>query len=269
MVKVKHAVVVTGASRGFGEAVAVAFARSYLPRQATKFILVARSVHLMEGVRNVIMQHAPEGSVVDVLGLDLGNADTISTAVATILSGLEGLEVETATLVNNAGSLFDLSKTADQYTDFVSINNYIMFNLSSMVFLSSSFCRAAREARRCNIINVSSLLALEAFKGWGLYATCKAARDMYLKVLAKDADTNSVKVLNWAPGPMQTTMIDEVIDTLCDAPTAGYYSKMRDDGKLVEPAASALKLVEVINTDTYTSGDHLDYYDIFPPEKQD
>lgn len=36
------------------------------------------------------------------------------------------------------------------------------------------------------IVNISSLLAVEPFRNWGLYATGKAARDMLLRVLAKE-----------------------------------------------------------------------------------
>jgi sepiapterin reductase len=37
-----------------------------------------------------------------------------------------------------------------------------------------------------SIVNISSLLAVEAFPNWGLYATGKAARDMLLKVVTKE-----------------------------------------------------------------------------------
>lgn len=36
------------------------------------------------------------------------------------------------------------------------------------------------------IVNISSLLAVQAFPNWGLYATGKAARDMLLKVITKE-----------------------------------------------------------------------------------
>lgn len=36
------------------------------------------------------------------------------------------------------------------------------------------------------IVNISSLLAVQAFPNWGLYATGKSARDMLLKVVAKE-----------------------------------------------------------------------------------
>jgi NAD(P)-dependent dehydrogenase (short-subunit alcohol dehydrogenase family) len=41
------------------------------------------------------------------------------------------------------------------------------------------------------IINVSSLLAIKAFPGWSLYATAKAARDMFHAVVAEEVCQSS------------------------------------------------------------------------------
>lgn len=43
-----------------------------------------------------------------------------------------------------------------------------------------------KTAADMTIVNISSLLAVEAFPNWALYATGKSARDMLLKVVAKE-----------------------------------------------------------------------------------
>lgn len=48
------------------------------------------------------------------------------------------------------------------------------------------------------VVNISSLCALQPFKGWALYCAGKAARDMLYQVLA--AEEPSVRVLSYAPG---------------------------------------------------------------------
>lgn len=53
----------------------------------------------------------------------------------------------------------------------------------------------------------------QAFPGWGLYASIKAARDMFSQVLA--TEESGVRVLNYAPGPLDTEMQREVRETLC------------------------------------------------------
>lgn len=54
------------------------------------------------------------------------------------------------------------------------------------------------------IVNISSLCAVQPFKSWGLYCAGKAARDMLFKVLA-DEEPN-ILVLNYAPGPLDNEM---------------------------------------------------------------
>jgi NAD(P)-dependent dehydrogenase (short-subunit alcohol dehydrogenase family) len=43
---------------------------------------------------------------------------------------------------------------------------------------------------RMRVVNVSSLLAVKAFSGWSVYATVKAARDMFTSVLALEVRSN-------------------------------------------------------------------------------
>lgn len=40
------------------------------------------------------------------------------------------------------------------------------------------------------LVNISSLLAIQSFPNWGLYATGKAARDMLMSVIAKEHKVN-------------------------------------------------------------------------------
>lgn len=58
-------------------------------------------------------------------------------------------------------------------------------------------CVALTDTSR-TVINVSSLLAVQAFPGWGLYAPAKAARDMLHQVVSKEDP--KVRTLNYAPG---------------------------------------------------------------------
>ena len=53
----------------------------------------------------------------------------------------------------------------------------------------------------------------------------------------------------------------QVRDTLYDAEQRTLYSKMHADAMLVDPAASAAKLVGLLNANEFESGAHIDYYD--------
>lgn len=131
-------------------------------------------------------------------------------------------------------------------------------------------------------MNVSSLAAVQAFPTWGMYCACKAARDMYHTVLADEQRSQSdaentgnstsgaagvtkkeIIVLNYAPGPMDTNMQAQIRTSEQKDPSLGtIYTDMKAQNMLVDPLASAEKLVTILNTpNSFRSGAHVDYYD--------
>lgn len=78
-----------------------------------------------------------------------------------------------------------------------------------------------------SIVNISSLLAVEAFPNWALYATGKSARDMLLKVVTKEEP--SIRTLSYAPGPLNNEMQQHVRETLGDQEQKQLYTKMANE----------------------------------------
>ncbi len=76
------------------------------------------------------------------------------------------------------------------------------------------------------------------------------------------ASKKEIRVLNWAPGPMDTDMTQSMIasDTLQPS-TQKFFASMRDENKFVDKAESATKLYGILKLDTYESGSHIDIYD--------
>lgn len=108
-----------------------------------------------------------------------------------------------AILINNAGSTGDLSKKVGDYTA-TEIQDYVNLNITSYISIVYVFTYKKKNHqithfKRKNrtgfirlfskgvvdrtIVNISSLLAVQAFPNWALYATGKSARDMLLKVV--------------------------------------------------------------------------------------
>jgi len=114
------------------------------------------------------------------------------------------------------------------------------------------------------IVNVSSLAAVQPFETWGVYCAGKAARDMFHRVLAEETKASKqVKVMNYAPGPLDTDMqrqIREGVDV--KAETRDYFISLKQENKLVDPLTSAAKLVKILDCGTYESGSHLDFFDL-------
>ena len=89
---------------------------------------------------------------------------------------------------------------------------------------------------------------------------------MFFQTLAnetKDNKNNNIKVLNYAPGPCDTQMVDELIthkDIDNELKQSFYDLKIND--KLVKPDDTADCLAEIIMSGDYASGQHIDYYDV-------
>ncbi|KAI8073795.1 hypothetical protein BC940DRAFT_249709 [Gongronella butleri] len=254
--------IITGANRGFGKAIAQSLCTSAEPR---RFILVGRDEGSLAAVR---------GSLLDVQGTEavdivahehvlkdgvsvqqhlLPQLDSLVTPLVSTLSSI--------TLINNAGSTGDLSRQVGSYEPAV-IQQYIDMNLTSYFTLINGILKLHQgwSGVQLTLVNISSLLAVQAFSHWGLYATGKAARDMLLAVVAKE--NKDVRTLSYAPGPLDNEMQQQVRDTLGDAEQAALYKDMADKGNLVTMESSASKLVSLLEKNVFESGAHIDFFDI-------
>lgn len=122
--------------------------------------------------------------------------------------------------------------------------------------------------KQIDIINVSSLAAVQPFESWSLYCAGKAARDMYFRVLAEEQKKathgRTVRVLNWAPGPMDTNMQKEIRENpSVDKATQDYFISLKESNQLVDSEVSASKLIRLLNTPgAFETGSHVDFFDL-------
>ncbi|KAK3808680.1 MAG: sepiapterin reductase [Benniella sp.] len=270
-----HLVIITGANRGFGASVAHSYV-AHSGANAVSFVLVGRNKEGLDTVlkelrdagsdKNVTVQGAVIGDV------DLGDAEALDDNLARIQATTKHLRLNNtitkSVLVNNAGSLGDLSKTAKEFT-WKETRKYLDFNVVSFVGLCSTFLQDSLAAfpkeqypeHKTVIVNISSLLAVQAFSNWGLYAAGKAARDRLLGVIALEEKGNNVKTLSYAPGPLDNDMQADVRRTLGDKEQLEIYDGMHKNGTLVKMDDSSQKLVLLLKEDKFTSGGHIDFYD--------
>uniref|UniRef100_D3ZT59 Sepiapterin reductase n=1 Tax=Rattus norvegicus TaxID=10116 RepID=D3ZT59_RAT len=165
-------------------------------------------------------------------------------------------------LINSAGTLGDVSKGFLNINDLAEVNNYWALNLTSMLCLTTGTLNAFSNSPGLSktVVNISSLCALQPFKGWGLYCAGKAARDMLYQVLA--VEEPSVRVLSYAPGPLDTNMQQLARETSMDPELRSRLQKLNSEGELVDCGTSAQKLLSLLQRDTFQSGAHVDFYDI-------
>ncbi|CAI9612760.1 unnamed protein product [Staurois parvus] len=192
---------------------------------------------------------------------DLGTADGVKKTVqaAQELNGRD--TAQRILIINNAGSLGDITKPFVDFTDPPEVDRYFTFNVSSALCLTSSLLKVfqGRAGLERLVVNVSSLAALQPFKSWTLYCTGKAARDMMFRVLAKEE--TDVRVLNYAPGPMNSAMQDQVQSHTADLEVRHHFIEMKKRGELLDCHVSARKMLDILEKDAFRSGEHVDFFD--------
>lgn len=88
-------------------------------------------------------------------------------------------------LINNAGSLGDLNDSSN--FNLISVQRNMDLNVTSMLFLTSRVLHQLEShATGLIIVNISSLAAIQPFECWGIYCVNKAARDMFIRVIAEE-----------------------------------------------------------------------------------
>eukprot|EP01041_Mallomonas_annulata_P013799 gene13799-29342_t len=257
--------VVTGASKGLGKAIALAFAKS--TKNPLHVVLTGRSGDGLEAIRTALMSaRESHETVCELMPADLSDLKTLPTTTESLFAIKSDRLYSKAILINNAGSLGRLATigSGETLSDF---SDALDFNITSSCYLSSKFVekfvKNTTLTKSSLIINISSLCAIQAFESWGIYCAGKAAREMYAKVLAQELKSNTTfKILNYAPGPLDTEMQREIRECeTADQNTRDYFQKMFESGQLVNCDHSAQKLVDILEKDTFDSGAHIDYFD--------
>ena len=87
---------------------------------------------------------------------------------------------------------------------------------------------------------------------------------MFHNVLALEQNKNKiiVKILNYAPGPLDTDMQKEIREcSTVDEETRKYFISLKEESKLVDPNQSADKLMKIVLDSNYENGAHIDFFD--------
>jgi NAD(P)-dependent dehydrogenase (short-subunit alcohol dehydrogenase family) len=196
-------VLVTGGTKGMGEAIA-----QRLQRGGAKVAVTARHT-------------APEAATELFIAADIATAGGVQEIVDTVMRRWDGIDI----LINNVGGStapgggFRALDDAEWY-------RALDMNLMAAVRLDRAFLPGMIERGQGVIIHVSSIQRrLPLFEATLAYAAAKAALTTYSKGLAKEVGPQGVRVNTVAPGFIETTAAEALIDRLAardgtDAATA-------------------------------------------------
>lgn len=185
-------VMITGASRGLGKALATAFSRA-----GATVSLCARSPSSLE---SICAEITAAGGRCLARSVDVRDEQAVN---AWVTETVEALGTPTV-LINNASLLGPRSPLADFPLD--SWREVLEVNLTGTLVVSRAVLRPMREARQGSIINVSSGAAIPPRKEWGAYAVSKDALEGLSINLASELEGSGVRVNIVDPGAMRTGM---------------------------------------------------------------
>ena len=75
-----------------------------------------------------------------------------------------------------------------------------------------------------------------------------------------------IRVLNYAPGPLDTDMQAVIRDTMFEGKMRDSFVSMHAEGRLVRPADSVLYMFDLLEADAFENGAHCDYFEQFAVE---
>ena len=182
---------VTGASRGIGQAIALE-----LGKRGATVIGTATSAKGAEGIAAMLSENSITGA-----GMVLDVTDTDS--IAALLKDVQDSHGNPTVLVNNAGVTRDnlLLRMKDEEWDDV-----IQTNLTSAFRMSKACLRGMMKAKHGRIITITSVIAATGNPGQANYAATKAGVLGFTKSLAREVGSRGITANAVAPGFIDTDM---------------------------------------------------------------
>ncbi len=187
-------VLVTGAGRGIGRAIARALAAP----DRLVYIHYARSE---AGAVELADQLNAEGKPARILKADLGDPEACQGLIGAVIGDCGRIDI----LVNNAGIACDqllVRMTNQDYDRVIAVNQTAPF------ILMREAAKSMMRSRWGRIINVSSVVGLKGNAGQANYAAAKAAVIAMTKSLAMELGSRKVTVNTIAPGFIETDMTE-------------------------------------------------------------
>ena len=183
--------VVTGAGRGIGRAVALAYAR-----MGADVACVSRTE---ENSAKVAAEVEALGRKAWALAVDVSDTAAVDVAAKEILESAGRVDI----LVNNAGVTRDnlLMRMSEEEWDTV-----INTNLKGAFNFTKALTRPFIKQRSGRIINIASVIGLIGNAGQSNYAASKAALIGFTKSIAKELAPRGITVNAIAPGFIETDM---------------------------------------------------------------
>ncbi len=184
--------IITGASKGIGEAMARGMAEA-----GAKVVVSSRK---QEAVDEVALAFIKDGFSATGIACNMGNFDDIQALVEKTVDVYAGVDI----IVNNAAVNPVYGPVLK--TDAGVFDKIIDTNLKGPLELAKLCYPIMKERGGGSIINISSTAGLTPWQGIGIYSVSKAALIHLSKILAKELGPAGIRVHAVCPGLIKTKL---------------------------------------------------------------
>ena len=187
--------IVTGASQGIGETIAIEMAKS----GATVFCLARNK----EALDTTIKKITENGGKATAFSCDISNNDDFKSIILNIVKEYGSIDI----LVNNAGITKDnllMRMSDDQWDDVLNIN------LKGSFICIRSVIKHMMKKKFGRIINITSIVGITGNAGQANYAASKSGLIGLTKSIAKEVASRGITANCVAPGWIETSMTDQL-----------------------------------------------------------
>lgn len=224
---------ITGASRGLGEALALELAR-----RGARLVLVARTRQALEPLVRRIRE---QGGEAHALAADLALKDDVYPLAGAASRLVGAIDL----LIHNASELGPTPLRLLLDTECEDFERVLAVNLLGPFRLSRAIAGSMALRGRGTILHVSSDASVNAYSHWGAYSVSKAALDHLSRIWASELDFRGVRSLSVDPGEMDTVMHAAAL------PEA-------DRRALARPAQIAARIAALIESDATPNGSRVE-----------
>ena len=230
---------VTGASRGIGEAIA-----KLLAEQGAHVIVSSRK---LDGCQAVADQITADGSSAEPLACHVGSMEQIEEAFAFIKGKFGKLDI----LINNAATNPYFGHILD--TDLGAYSKTVDVNIRGYFFISVEAGKLMRDNGGGAIVNTASINAIQPGPMQGIYSITKAAVVNMTKSFAKECGGLGIRVNALLPGFTKTQFAGALFTNDAIYQSAIEKIPMKRHAEPSEMAGTVLYLVS--DASTYTNGE--------------
>ncbi len=188
----QRSAVITGASRGIGEATAMELAA-----QGFKLILAARSKNSLD---EIVTRISDQGGEAHAVECDVSEYEEVANAITECVAQYGSLDI----LVNNAGLIDPIARLDE--SDPNQWGHVVDVNLKGVYHGLRAALPLMKEQQHGTIINISSGAAVNALEGWSHYCATKAGVLSLTKCAHKEFSEFGVRIIGLSPGTVATDM---------------------------------------------------------------